>query len=79
MEKNNMGSVKTFDIPIQSKKRCEDFNKEYRTEYKSTEEHIEKVIDSLYEMITEVGNVGGWYVGDSFEIEIKVKYCPEDK
>lgn len=70
---------KTFYIPIQSKKRCEDFNKEYGTDYKSTEEHMEKVVDSLYEMITEVGNDGGWYVGDSIEIEIKVKYCPEDK
>lgn len=74
-----MESIKTFNIPIQGKEKCEEFNKEYGTEYKSTDEHLDDMIKELYDMLTNVGNEGGFYVGDSYEIQIKVKYCPEDK
>jgi hypothetical protein len=74
MEKN-----KTFIIPIQDEKQCEKFNNDFGTNFIPTEDHIDKLVDELYEMIDITGNSGGWYCGDSFEIEIKVKYCPEDK
>jgi hypothetical protein len=79
MKSDIMELIRTFNIPIQGKKKCEEFNKEYGTEYKSTEEHVENAIDDLYKMLDDIGNKGGWYIGDSIEIKIKVKYCPEDK
>jgi hypothetical protein len=74
-----MELVKTFNIPIQGKKKCEEFNKEYGTEYKCTDEHLDDMIEELYKMLEKVGDKCGFYLGDSYEIEIKVKYCPEDK
>lgn len=71
--------IKTFYIPIQNKKQCEEFNKEYGTEYKSTDEHLDNMVDEVYQMVEKIGENGVWYFGDSLEIEIKVKYCPEDK
>lgn len=79
MEEKTMELIKTFNIPIQSKSKCEEYNKEYGTEYKSTDEHLNSMIEELYGMLEKVGNSGGFYLGDSYEIEIKVKYCPEDK
>lgn len=79
MNNNSMELIKTFNIPIQSKSKCEEFNNEYGTEYKPTDEHLNNMIDELYNMLEKVGDLGGLYIGDSYEIEIKVKYCPEDK
>lgn len=79
MKTDGMELIKTFNIPIQSKSKCEEFNKEYGTEYKSTDEHLDNMIEEIYNMLEKVGDMGGFYLGDSYEIEIKVKYCPEDK
>ena len=74
-----MEESKTFNIPIQDKEQCEKFNAEFETDFKSTEEHIDGIVESLYKMIETVGADGGWYRGDSLKIEVRVKYCPEDK
>lgn len=71
--------IKTFEIPIQSEEACNKYNKECGANLKSTEEYFGDMIDKLYEMFEKTGDNGGWYVGDCIEIEIKMKYCPEDK
>jgi len=70
---------KVFNIPIQSDEQCKKFNTSYKTEFKSMEDHIDKTIKELYKMIETVCDDGGWYTADSLEIEIRVKYCPENK
>lgn len=74
-----MEKSKKFNVPVQSKEDCEKFNKKFGTDFKSMEEHVSDVVDELHNMIEAVGDEGGWYLSDSIEIEIKVKYCPEDK
>lgn len=74
-----METNKQFEIPIQNKERCDKYNTEFGTNYKPTEENVEDMIHDLYKMIVKVGDEGGWYYGDSIKIDIKVKYCPEDK
>lgn len=76
---DNPNILETITIPIQSEEACNKYNKEYGTDLKSTEEHFGDMIDKLYEMFEKIGDNGGWYVGDCIEIEIKMKYCPEDK
>jgi hypothetical protein len=76
-EKQDM--IKIFEIPIQGRGTCYEYNKEYGTNLKSTEEHFGDMIDDLYDMFEKTGDNGGWYIGDCIEVEIKMKYCPEDK
>lgn len=73
-------------IPTQDDEFCEERNMKYRELFgdkfiplKSTNEHIDILIDKLYDAIDKVGDVGGWYVGDGIRVKIEVEYEPEDK
>lgn len=73
-------------IPIQDKERCEKYNKMWTelvgdkfTPMKSTEEHINSLIDKVFEAIEKIGDNGGWYVGDGIRVKIQVEYEPENK
>ena len=74
-----MPRVIEYDIPVNSKKECDRINKSLGTSFRSTEEHIEELIMNLYDTITEVGDEGGWYLGDGIKVKIEVEYSPEDK
>ena len=74
-----MSISKNFNIPIQDKEICDKHNAEFETNLKPTEHHIKNMINELYNMISIIGNKGGWYLRDSIKVEIKVEYCPEDK
>lgn len=73
-------------IPIQGKKDCEKHNEmckemfgESYTPIKPTEDHIEFLIERLYDTINEVGADGGWYVSDGIRVKIEIEYEPENK
>jgi hypothetical protein len=75
-----------YDIPIQGEEQVEKHNKMCRemfgdqfTPLKSTEAHVDILIDKLYEAIDKVGDAGGWYVGDGIKVKIELEYDPEDK
>lgn len=72
-------------IPIQdeeSVKRhndmCADIYDKY-TPLKSTGEHLDELVDKLFDEFDEVADKGGWYQGDAVKISIKIEYEPEDK
>ena len=75
-----------YFIPIQSAEYVAEVNARYKEafgndnlQYKSTDEHIDILIDKLLEAIGQVGDAGGWYRHDGIEVKIEVKYVPEDK
>jgi hypothetical protein len=80
-------TVIEYNLPIQSEEQCKKHNKMCRemfgennfTVAKPTEEHIELLINQLYETIEKVGDDGGWYTGDSIKVKIELEYEPEDK
>jgi hypothetical protein len=69
----------TFNIPIHSDEDVKRANELYNTDYKTTQQHLENAVDDIIDLIGECGDRGGWYIGDSLRITVKVKYCPEDK
>jgi hypothetical protein len=75
-----------YYIPIQSEERVTESNKKYKEAFgndfepfKSTEEHINILLDNLLETICKVGDAGGWYWGDDIKVKIELEYEPEDK
>jgi hypothetical protein len=74
-----MDEYKSFVIPIQDDEQCQRLNNECGTDFKSTDEHINNILDEIFNMIQRTGDNGGWYIYDCIELEVKVKYCPEDK
>ena len=79
-------TVIEYYIPIQSKETVDRFNKMYEEmstndfePYKSTEEHIDILIDKFLEAISKVGDTGGWYWGDDIKVKIELEYEPENK
>lgn len=77
-----------YYIPIQSAERVAEVNKRYEEvfgndfkfePYKSTEEHVEVLIDKLLDAIQTVGDNGGWYWGDDIKVKIELEYEPENK
>ncbi|AYP68153.1 hypothetical protein PQE75_gp021 [Bacillus phage vB_BcoS-136] len=75
-----------YDIPIQGKEQCDEHNKMCEemfgskfTMIKPTEDHIDDLIQKLYEAIEKVGDDGGWYLGDGIRVKIELEYKPEDK
>lgn len=75
-----------YSIPIQSEEQVEKHNK-MREEmfgsefipYKTTEEHAEILTGTLLDAIQEVGDEGGWYLGDDIKVKIELEYIPENK
>lgn len=76
-----------YDIPIQDKEQCDEHNEKMRKEYpdqdvtqlKSTEEHMLILFEKLRDTLYEVGDEGGWYIGDGIKVKIEMEYDPEDK
>lgn len=81
----NKTTVEYF-IPIQSAEYVTEVNARYKEafgddalQYKSTDEHIDILIDKLLDAVSEIGDAGGWYRHDGIEVKIEVEYVPEDK
>ena len=55
------------------------FTSPYCRPYKTTDEHIDILINRLYDAIQRVGDDGGWYIGDGINVKIEVEYEPESK
>ena len=75
-----------YFIPLQSAEYVAEVNARYKEafgndnlQYKSTDEHIDILIDKLLEAIGQVGDAGGWYRHDGIKVKIEVEYVPEDK
>lgn len=78
-----------YNIPIQDKKHIDDFYKkckellgenfESTEKYLTTDEHINILIDKIYDAIKEIGESNGWYIGDDIEVKIELEYKPENK
>ena len=81
----NKTTVEYF-IPIQSAEYVAEVNARHKEvfgndnlQYKSTDEHIDILIDKLLEAIGQVGDAGGWYRHDEIRVKIEAEYVPEDK
>ena len=75
-----------YFIPIQSPEYVAEVNARNREvfgndnlQYKSTDEHIDILIDKLLDAIEQVGDAGGWYRHDEIRVKIEVEYIPENK
>ena len=78
-----------YNIPIQDKKHIYDYYQmckkllgedfEPTEKYLTTEEHVEILIDKLYEAIENIGEENGWYIGDDIKVKIELEYKPESK
>lgn len=78
--RSSNSTVLEYVIPLNpDTKRLEKYNKEYGTDYKSTVEHVNILIDKIYDAIEQVGNEGGWYIGDTIRAKVQLHYEPEDK
>ena len=73
------GEMIEIIIPINNKKDCDRINKNWGTNYKSTEEHIEDFYETIYEKLMECGDNGGWFIGDYIRVKISMEYELEDK
>lgn len=81
----NKTTVEYF-IPIQSAEYVAEVNARNKEafgnnaiQYKSTDEHVDILIDKLLEAIDKVGDAGHWYLHDGINVKIEVEYEPEDK
>lgn len=79
-------TIVEYFIPLQSAEYVAEVNARYKEvfgddalQYKSTDEHVDILIDKLLDAISEVGDAGGWYRHDGIKVKIEVEYVPEDK
>ena len=69
-----------FIIPIHRDEDVKRINGNIgRDEYKTSDQHVNNTMDEIFKMMEKCGDEGGWYVGDSIEVFIKIKYKPENK
>ena len=78
-----------YNIPIQDRKHIDDYyqmckkllgeNFKPTEGYLTTEEHIEVLVDKLYEAIENLGEENGFYIGDGIKVRIELEYQPESK
>lgn len=78
-----------YNIPIQDKKHIEDYYKmckkilgndfEPKEKFLTTDEHVDILINKLYEALEEIGEDNSWYVGDGIKVKIELEYEPENK
>lgn len=74
-----------YHIPIQDKKHIDEWNEKFSKvfddfePYKSTEEHIDILMNKFYDAIQKVGDDGGWYTCDGINVKIELEYEPESK
>lgn len=76
------GEKLTLDylVPLTKKQsELDKYNKEFGTDFKDTEWHMNHVVQQLYDMVTECGNKNNLYMNDGFRIKIEVSHEPEDK
>jgi len=84
LEESNMSTIIEYDIPIQDEEQCEEQNRMIKSLggthlLKPTEEHIDILFEKINNAIEEVGDNGGWYVGDGIKVKVELEYDPEDK
>lgn len=60
-------------------KQVSEKNEKCGTVFKSTEEHYDTLMDKVENVIHEVGDQGGWYIGDGIRVKVEVEYEPENK
>ena len=79
-------TIVEYLIPLQSAEYVAEVNARNKEvfgdvtlQYKSTDEHIDILIDKLLDAIGEVGDAGGWYRHDGIRVKIEVEYEPENK
>lgn len=68
-----------YDVPINNEEDCKRINESLGTNFRSTEEHMLELLHEIYEAIGQVGDKGGWYIGDGIKVRAVVEYEPEDK
>ena len=75
-----------YDIAIQDEEDIAEYNKFGReihgddfNPFKTTDEHVDILIDKVYDAIEKVGDSGGWYLGDGIKVKIEIEYEPENK
>lgn len=69
-----------YFIPINGDEEdLKKYNEICGTDFKSTDWHYNKALETLDDMIFKVGNEGGWYVSDGIRVKAHVVYEPEDK
>ena len=54
-------------------------NKEWGTNFRTTDDHANELLDILWKAIDEVGDAGGWMIGDAINVKIELEYEYEDK
>lgn len=47
--------------------------------FKTTDEHLEILIDKLAEAVQKIGDDNGWYVGDGIKVRVELEYEDEEK
>ena len=82
-------TIINYNIPIQDKKYIDDYYKmckkilgddfEPKEKYLTTNEHVDILMDRLYEAIKKLGEENGPYTGDDIEVRIELEYKPENK
>ena len=68
-----------FDLPVYEDERVKEVNKNLGTEFKTFDEAIKDMVVSIYNEVHNVGNEGGWYIGDGIKVKVEIEYEPEDK
>jgi hypothetical protein len=68
-----------YIVPINNNEEVKKYNEKFPGSYKTTVEHLDELMDKLYNGIRKVGDENGWYKGDVFKVSITIEYLPEDK
>ena len=76
---NEDKSIIQYDIPVNAKEECDRINKSLGTSFRSTEEHIDELLERICDTIYEVGDKGGWFLGDGIKVKVEIEYDPENK
>lgn len=69
-----------YDIPVNpDKEELDKRNKAWGSNFRTTDEHVQELVDKLCDAIEEVGDAGGWMIGDGIKVKIELEYEYEDK
>ena len=71
--------IKEYNLPINDEKIVKQYNKEFDTESKSFEQHVEKTLDDILDTIIKLGKDNGFYLNDTIKLKVEFEYQPEDK
>ena len=71
--------IKEYNLPINDEKIVKQYNKEFDTEFKSFEQHVEKTLDNILDTIMKLGEDNGFYLNDTIKLKVEFEYQPEEK